>query len=90
MTLDQLEKAAGGVATTATGGLLPIDDALTLAECAHPVLVLFDHDGRPLHLGRRRRVASADQRLALIAAEGGCTRAGLRGPGQHVRGAPRA
>ena len=80
MTLDQLEKAAGGVATTATGGLLPLDDALTLAENAHPVLVLFDHDGRPLHLGRLRRVASADQRLALIAAEGGCTRAGCAAP----------
>ncbi|SEE49992.1 HNH endonuclease [Rhodococcus jostii] len=90
MTLDQLEKAAGGVATTATGGLLPIDDAVKLAEHAHPVLVLFDHDGRPLHLGRRRRVASADQRLALIAAEGGCTRAGCAAPASqcavhHVR-----
>ncbi|MFC9550997.1 DUF222 domain-containing protein [Rhodococcus sp. NPDC056960] len=80
MTLEQLEKAAGGVATTATGGLLPVDDALKLAEHAHPVLVLFDHNGRPLHLGRRRRVASADQRLALIAAEGGCTRAGCAAP----------
>lgn len=80
MTLAQLEKAAGGVATTATGGLLPLDDALKLAENAHPVLVLFDHDGRPLHLGRLRRVASADQRLALIAAEGGCTRAGCAAP----------
>ena len=80
MTLDQLEKAAGGVTTTATGGLLPLDDALKLAERAHPVLVLFDHDGRSLHLGRRRRVASADQRLALIAAEGGCTRPGCAAP----------
>ena len=96
MTLDQLEKAAGGMATTATGGLLPLDDALKLAENAHPVLVLFDHDGRPLHLGRLRRVASADQRLALIAAEGGCTRAGYAGrtewiPPPHIdpEGKPR-
>lgn len=84
MTLDQLEKAAGGMATTATGGLLPLDDALKLAENAHPVLVLFDHDGRPLHLGRLRRVASADQRLALIAAEGGCTRAGCAGRAEWI------
>ncbi|UUK33948.1 DUF222 domain-containing protein [Rhodococcus opacus] len=28
MTLDQLENAAGGVTTTATGGLLPLGDAL--------------------------------------------------------------
>lgn len=80
MTLEQLERAIGGVATTASGGLLPIEDALALAEQAHPVLVLFDHDGRPLHLGRRRRLASADQRLALIAADGGCTRPGCATP----------
>ena len=44
VTLDRLEKAAGGVTTTATGGLLPLGDALKLAERAHPVLGLFDHD----------------------------------------------
>lgn len=80
MTLDQLEKAAGGLATTASGGLLPLEDALKLAEHAHPVLVLFDHSGRPLRLGRRRRLANADQRLALIAADGGCTRPGCAAP----------
>ncbi|SEE07774.1 HNH endonuclease [Rhodococcus jostii] len=80
MTLEQVEKAVGGLATTATGGLLPIEDALALAEDAHPVLVLFDHAGRPLHLGRRRRLASADQRLALIAADGGCTPPGCAAP----------
>jgi len=80
MTIDQLEHAAGGVATTATGGTLPIADALHLARRAHPVLVVFDHHGRPLHLGRERRLASADQRLALIAADGGCTRPGCDAP----------
>ncbi|MFZ2174519.1 MAG: DUF222 domain-containing protein [Rhodococcus sp. (in: high G+C Gram-positive bacteria)] len=80
MTLDQLEQAAGGVATTATGGLLPITDALALAEHAHPVLALFDHHGRPLHLGRQRRLATTDQRLALIAADRGCTRPGCAAP----------
>ncbi|NLE82566.1 MAG: DUF222 domain-containing protein [Rhodococcus sp.] len=80
MTLNQLEKAAGGVATTATGGLLPIADALKLAEQSHPVLALFDHRGRPLHLGRKSRLASANQRLALIAADAGCTRPGCAAP----------
>ncbi|MFC7449843.1 HNH endonuclease signature motif containing protein [Rhodococcus daqingensis] len=79
MTLDQLERATG-VATTASGGILPIRDALKLAEQAHPVLVLFDHNGRPLHLGRTKRLATADQRLALIAAEGGCTGPGCAAP----------
>ncbi|MDG3015094.1 HNH endonuclease signature motif containing protein [Speluncibacter jeojiensis] len=79
MTLQQLEEATG-VATTAGGGLLPIRDALGMAEHAHPVLALFDHNGRPLHLGRTRRLASADQRLALIAASRGCTRPGCDAP----------
>jgi len=71
MKLADLERCAGQ-ASTASGGVLPIRDALAMAEHCHPVLVLFDHDGRPLHLGRQRRLANADQRLALIAAEGGC------------------
>ncbi|MGW6379093.1 DUF222 domain-containing protein [Rhodococcus sp. NPDC055112] len=79
MTLDQLEHAAG-VATTASGGILPVRDALKMAERSHPVLVLFDHNGRPLHLGRSKRLATADQRLALIAADGGCTRPGCDAP----------
>ncbi|MFG1781573.1 DUF222 domain-containing protein [Rhodococcus oryzae] len=79
MTIDQLEQQTG-VATTASGGIVPIKDALTLAERSHPVLVLFDHNGRPLHLGRSKRLATADQRLALIAADGGCTRPGCDAP----------
>ncbi|SEL70223.1 HNH endonuclease [Rhodococcus maanshanensis] len=79
LTIGQLEKAAG-VATTATGGIVPISDALRMAQSAHPVLALFDHNGRPLHLGRSRRLASSDQRLALIAASRGCTRPGCDAP----------
>ncbi|MFE3293365.1 DUF222 domain-containing protein, partial [Rhodococcus sp. NPDC059234] len=79
MTLQQLEDATG-IATTASGGILPIKDALRMAEHAHPVLCLFDHHGRPLHLGRSKRLASQDQRLALIAASRGCTRPGCDAP----------
>lgn len=79
MTLEQLEEASG-VVTTGTGGIVPITDALRMAQNAHPILVLFDHNGRPLHLGRSRRLASADQRLALIAASRGCTRPGCDAP----------
>ncbi|MFC7448475.1 HNH endonuclease signature motif containing protein [Rhodococcus daqingensis] len=89
MTLQQLEDASG-VVTTASGGIVPIKDALRMAERAHPALVLFDHNGRPLHLGRSRRLASADQRLALIAASRGCTRPGCDAPAtlaavHHIR-----
>ncbi|TQF68456.1 DUF222 domain-containing protein [Rhodococcus spelaei] len=79
MSLQQLEESTG-IVTTASGGLVPIKDALRMAEQAHPVLVLFDHNGRPLHLGRTKRLASADQRLALFAASRGCTRPGCDAP----------
>ncbi|MBP1162561.1 HNH endonuclease signature motif containing protein [Rhodococcus sp. PvR099] len=79
MTIDQLEQQTG-VVTTASGRIVPIKDALKLAERSHPVLVLFDHNGRPLHLGRSKRLATADQRLALIAADRGCTRPGCDAP----------
>lgn len=79
MSVTQLEEETG-VVSTASGGLVPIRDALRMAETAHPVLAIFDHRGRPLHLGRAKRLASADQRLALIAASGGCTRPGCDAP----------
>jgi hypothetical protein len=81
MDIDQLEDAAG-VATTATGGTVPIRDALVMATDAFPVLCLFDTDGQPLHLGRGARLASAAQRLALYARDRGCTRPGCDMPPQ--------
>ncbi|KAA0021599.1 DUF222 domain-containing protein, partial [Antrihabitans cavernicola] len=73
MTLDQLEEAAG-VATTATGGRIPVSDALKMAEKTRPWLAIFDHAGRPLHLGRTSRLASGEQRLILIPFDRGCTK----------------
>lgn len=81
MTLADLERGLGQ-ATTASGGILPITDALRMAEHAHPVLVLFDHAGRPLHLGRQRRLASADRRRARLHE----TR--LHGPGRPMPSPP--
>lgn len=79
MTVEQLETASG-VATTASGGLVPVKDALERAETIHPVLTLFDHRGVPLHFGRSKRFATRAQRLALIAGQGGCTRPGCTAP----------
>jgi len=81
MGIDQLEDASG-VATTATGGTVPISDALAMATDAYPVLCLFNRDGQPLHLGRGARLASAAQRLALYARDRGCTRPGCDMPAQ--------
>jgi len=84
MGIDQLEDAAG-VATTATGGMVPIRDALAMATDAYPVLCLFDTDGQPLHLGRGARLASPAQRLALYARDRGCTRPGCDMPAQWTQ-----
>ncbi|MEV6279586.1 DUF222 domain-containing protein [Nocardia sp. NPDC051832] len=79
ISIDDIENASG-VATTATGGTVPISEALALAERALPWLVVFDHAGVPLHLGRTKRLATPAQRLALIATLRGCTRPGCDAP----------
>ncbi|MEC3953040.1 DUF222 domain-containing protein, partial [Nocardia sp. CDC153] len=79
MSLAEVE-AAAGVATTASGGTVPLEEALELAQKSHPFLAIFDHHGRPLHLGDTKRMASSHQRMALIAAERGCTRPGCNAP----------
>ncbi|MFE3446889.1 DUF222 domain-containing protein [Nocardia sp. NPDC059180] len=79
VAVDDVESASG-VATTATGGTVPIRDALAIAERSQPWLAVFDHSGLPIHLGRTKRLASKEQRLALIAALKGCSRPGCDAP----------
>ncbi|WP_020106296.1 HNH endonuclease signature motif containing protein [Nocardia sp. 348MFTsu5.1] len=79
MTLEQLE-AETGLATTASGGVMTIKDALQLAGVSRKYLALLDDKHRPLFWGREKRLATADQRLALIAAERGCSRPGCDAP----------
>lgn len=79
-TLQDLSAAAGhGV--TASGTVIPMRELIAMAAHAVHYLAVFDgHSNRPLYLGRARRIASADQRLALIAAERGCTYPGCDVP----------
>ncbi|WP_217899937.1 HNH endonuclease signature motif containing protein [Rhodococcoides kyotonense] len=79
MNLKDLE-AASGHAVTATGSLVKMRDAIRMASHAHHYLVIFDNDGRPLHLGRSKRLASADQRIVLMASDRGCTHPGCTRP----------
>ncbi|WP_067706391.1 HNH endonuclease signature motif containing protein [Nocardia yamanashiensis] len=80
MSVEQLE-AVAGVATTATGGTVPVAQAVKLAAVKGPqFLAVMDQAGMPLYLGRSRRLASSAQRMALIAAEKGCTRPGCDAP----------
>ena len=80
-TLEQLQSRAGH-AVTASGTLLPISDLIRMAGHAYHYLAIFrDADGRPLYLGRSKRVANADQRIVLHAMERGCSAPGCDVPG---------
>ncbi|OZC64939.1 HNH endonuclease signature motif containing protein [Rhodococcus sp. 06-469-3-2] len=72
MTLKDLE-AGCGYAMTATGSRVSIRDAIRMASHAHHYLTIFDDHGRALYLGRSKRIASADQRIVLIARDRGCS-----------------
>jgi hypothetical protein len=89
-SLTELETAAAqsaaaqqitGWAVTAGGTLLPMADLLRMASHAYHYLAIFDGDGRPLHLERTRRIASADQRIMLHSIDRGCTFPGCDKPG---------
>ncbi|WP_139279989.1 HNH endonuclease signature motif containing protein [Rhodococcoides yunnanense] len=72
MTAADLESASGH-AVTGTGSLVSMRDAIRMASHAHQFLAVFDDDGRALYLGRSKRIASADQRIVLIARDRGCS-----------------
>ena len=80
MTAKDLETASGH-AVTGTGSLVTIRDAIRMASHAHHYLAIFDDDGRALYLGRSKRIASADQRIVLIARDRGCSFPGCTRPG---------
>ncbi len=84
--LDDLIREAG-LATTATGTLLPIPDLIAMAGDIQPWLAIFkDHTTVPLHFGRGRRLATREQRLVSFARPDGevCSAPGLR-PARHPR-----
>nr|WP_243733988.1 HNH endonuclease signature motif containing protein [Mycobacteroides sp. CBMA 271] len=79
-TLHELEQAAG-VAITGGGTRLPMRDLIRMASHAHHYLSIFTDNGRPLYLGRTKRIASPDQRIVLHAKDRGCTHPGCTTPG---------
>jgi hypothetical protein len=83
MTLEQLESASG-LAISGGGSAIPIETAIRMAAHAHHYLYIYDGtSGRPLFLGRSKRLASADQRIVLHAIDGGCTMPGCDQPAYH-------
>jgi Domain of unknown function (DUF222) len=91
-SLAELDRAAHAVADASTpmpapastggGSRLPMSDLIRMAAKAiHYLAVFDDHSGRPLYLGRQKRVATADQRLICYARDRGCTRPDCLVPG---------
>jgi hypothetical protein len=78
MTLDQLETRTGLV-TTAHGGTLSVETALSLADQANVIPVVLDSTGI-VAFGLARRTASVGQRWALAARDGGCCFPGCDAP----------
>lgn len=75
-TLQELQAAAGH-AVTAGGTLIPITDLIRAAAPSYNYLAVFDGvTGKSLWLGRSKRLASADQRIMLLAKYRGCTAPG--------------
>ncbi len=71
-----------GVGITAAGTVMPMADVIRLAAHAYHYLSVFDDTtGRPLWLGRSKRIASADQRIVLHERDLGCTFPGCTVPG---------
>ncbi|WP_439033223.1 DUF222 domain-containing protein [Gordonia terrae] len=84
--LDDLIREAG-LATTATGTLLPIADVIDLAADAQPWLAVFKNQTTvPLHFGRGTRLATRGQRLASFARPDGdvCSAPGCDQPATQV------
>ncbi|MBV8788479.1 MAG: HNH endonuclease [Mycobacterium sp.] len=93
-TLTELNQAAHAVldssvpmpvpARTGGGSRLPMPDLIRMAAKAIHYLAVFDeHTGRPLYLGRQKRIATADQRIICHARDRGCTRPNCLEPGYH-------
>jgi hypothetical protein len=73
---------SGPPVLTGGGSLLPMHDLIRMAAHAYHYLAIFDDtDGRPLYLGRTKRIATADQRIILHARDIGCTHPGCSKPG---------
>ena len=73
-TLQDLESRAG-IGVTGGGTKIPIADVIRMGAHAHHHLAVFDGaTGKALALYRAKRIASADQRIMLIARDGGCTK----------------
>ena len=82
MTLEQLTASLSehGVCGLDTGGALTAGEARRLACTAGIIPMVLGGKSEPLDLGRRRRLHSPAQRLAMAHRDGGCTAVGCDRP----------
>nr|WP_072842683.1 HNH endonuclease signature motif containing protein [Rhodococcus tukisamuensis] len=81
MTARDLQDSTGH-AVTGGGTLVPMPEMIRMAaRGARHYLAIFDDDGRPLYLGRSKRLGTTDQRIVLYAKDRGCTFPGCSSPG---------
>ncbi len=76
-----------GLATTASGTLLPISDVINLAAEIEPHLAVFaEHRTVPMYFGTAKRCATRGQRLALFAGDDGevCSTPGCDQPATRL------
>ncbi len=79
-TLQDLERRAG-IGVSGGGTVIPISEVIRMASHANHYLAVFDKaTGSAMDLFRAKRVASAAQRIMLIARDGGCSKPGCTVP----------
>ncbi|WP_369633847.1 DUF222 domain-containing protein [Nocardia sp. JMUB6875] len=89
MSLEDLERGTG-IATTATGGHMSVNEALKMATGTRPVLTILDANGIPLFLGRCKPLTNPPQRHSDSASSKGksgkqtATAQRLATPGQRL------
>jgi len=84
--LEDLE-ARTGLASTATGGLVSVRDLLRTAADTAIIPIVLASDGVVLHYGEEQRLATPEQRRALIVTDIGCTWPGCSIPGTWCQAA---
>jgi len=83
-TLAELE-AGAGIAITGGGSRMSMPELIRTAAEAYHYLVIFDGEGKTLHLGRSQRTANLAQRIALFGRDHGCTRPGCTASGYQCQ-----
>jgi Domain of unknown function (DUF222) len=84
ITDDQLRDRYG-LAVSEHGTMIPVADALGMADQSHLYVLIKNTKGVPLHLGRTSRIATPGQTIALAARDRGCSFPGCDRPPSHCQ-----